>query len=134
MNRELMWKVAESIRTEEEIGYAQGNWFDYEDRNDDGSYCGTTACVAGHAIFLTGGLRRLVDLDLEMRVSSAAQKELELTPEQASALFAGTVQPYIMRVVFNVPEEHKDKIGHRFGEQGKVWMARVLETIAEHGS
>ena len=135
MNRELMRQVADSIRTEKNLGYCQGHWFDYEDQDDDGTFCGTTACVAGHAVFLSGGIERLADTTDEMIVSSEAARVLELTPEQYGVLFAPIPRPCLLATVFNVDPTFRDRLERNEDDlQEKIWMARVLETIAEHGS
>ena len=134
MNRELLRKVADSIRTEDSLGYNQGNWFCYEDVDEDDQFCGTCACVAGHAIFVEEGLAKLAKSNDDLCVSSRASELLELNVDQARALFAGTPQGLVLAHEFNIPYEHADKLFRRCDDDNKTWMARVLETIAEHGS
>lgn len=103
MNIELLKKVRDAIADEENpIGFDMGHFFCItkrctSEKSIDGMIeelerskgCGTTACIAGHAVAVALKTKmKLPALGYES-ISLAARNLLELTPQQAEYLFVG---------------------------------------------
>lgn len=73
-------------------------WEGYRE-NEDGEICGTTHCIAGWALVLTGGQNFLRQWEsYPEKISSEAARLLEISEEQANSLFH----------VFSWPKQFKE--------------------------
>lgn len=154
MNRDMLRRVAQSIRSEERMKYRQGSFFRKLYDMGDGTgperiECGTIGCVAGHTILVAHGIDRLIQIDNEDHTGigfvSRAGDALGLDDIQCEALFSGCPTREFLADAFaidlgqvptvkNFPNDHL-----RFGcysepapDVSPQWMAAVLEAIAEH--
>lgn len=85
MNTKLLNQVANAI-LDEPRKFDIRAWV----RDDKESPCGTTVCIAGHALAITrrfGNLKPLFELDEKDLIESAAQEALGLTDQQRRRLF-----------------------------------------------
>lgn len=91
MNTRLLNQVANAI-LREPLKFDISTWVD----EDDKSPCGTTACIAGHAVALSRGyqnLKPLFQLDKRDLIQVFAQEKLGLTEAQSYRLFQRGLWP-----------------------------------------
>ena len=154
LNRELLRRTAQSIRSEEQMKYRQGSFFRtlYDHSGVKAVSCGTVGCVAGHAILAQHGMEKLLLVDRGDTDGSifhrTAEEVLGLSEYQGNTLFSSCPSVRLLADAFNVPLERMPCPGdfphggsERFGictlptsDFHPEWMAAVLEAIAEHGS
>ena len=91
MNKKLLKKVRDRI-ADESIHYNQYIFWDYPDSAHDftdiirdGKFCGTSCCIAGHAIAAAGV--EAVSMYLKDGFASVAQHLLGLTQDEADLMF-----------------------------------------------
>ena len=154
LNRELLRRVAQSIRSEEHMKYRQGSFFRKLYKLEQGvaiKQCGTIGCVAGHAILEAHGMDKLREIDRHdysgVSFQRTAGDALGLDDFQRECLFSGCPMPEYLADAFTLdlsqipiacdfPNDHM-RFGANampFPDVSPQWMAAVLEAIAEKAS
>lgn len=124
MNTELLLKVKAAILAEPKT-FQMWQWVE----TDSDSPCGTSACIAGHAVAIDRGMKRLNGLlSMDESIESKGCQALELTPKQANTLFFRVHWPT------NFSEDYEDEMdnGSAIG-MAQSAAARIDHFIATDG-
>lgn len=124
MNREMILKVADAIETagapeaQPALGFNMGDWISNQLIDNSGHDCGTTACIAGWAVSVSG--RDVANYNGEIR--SDAEHILGLDYDTAEELF-------VNYPIFSSPSPSQAaEVLRRLAETGVVDWSAVIES------